>query len=115
MVPTSKKSSNKTPWASQKTVRSTLPAEGVVLNVFWTGDDGCFHSIDAAFNSGVKWWTHVSSLVTIRNRKSLPSSWKRTRCSRLTAMRCSWCVEVNCRGTHHADTFLYRRMSWMMF
>ncbi|GFQ97026.1 retrovirus-related Pol polyprotein from transposon 412 [Trichonephila clavata] len=39
------------------------------------GDDGCFHSIDAAFDSGVKWWTHVSSPVTIRNRKSLPSSW----------------------------------------
>ncbi|GFQ82070.1 hypothetical protein TNCT_462001 [Trichonephila clavata] len=88
MVPTSKKSSNKTPWAvrstvktvvwktwSVKTVRSTLPAEGVVLNFFRTGDDGCFHSIDLAFDSGVKWWTHVSSPVTIRNRKSLPSSW----------------------------------------
>ena len=43
LLPTSK-----TPWASQKTVRSTLLAEGVFFNFFRTGDDGCFHSIDAA-------------------------------------------------------------------
>ncbi|GFR22691.1 hypothetical protein TNCT_336271 [Trichonephila clavata] len=35
-------------------------------------------------------------------------------CSILTAMRCSMCVEVNCRGTHRADTFLYLRMSLMI-
>ncbi|GFU63852.1 hypothetical protein TNCV_3496641 [Trichonephila clavipes] len=52
MVLASKKSSYKTPWASQKTARSTLPAEGVVLNFFRTGDDGLFHSIDVTFASG---------------------------------------------------------------
>ncbi|GFT84055.1 hypothetical protein TNCV_1149431 [Trichonephila clavipes] len=94
LVPTSKKSSNKTPWASQKTVRSTLSAEGVVLNCLRTGDDGLFHSIDVTFASGVKWCTHNSSLVTIRNRKLLSSSWLSTRSSRLTPMRCTMCVDV---------------------
>ncbi|GFR06894.1 hypothetical protein TNCT_8301 [Trichonephila clavata] len=60
MVPTSKKS-------SKKTVRSTLPAEGVVLN-FRIGDDGCFHSINAAFDSGVKWWTYVSSRHNLKQK-----------------------------------------------
>ncbi|CAL1275117.1 unnamed protein product [Larinioides sclopetarius] len=41
MVPTSKKSSNKTPWTSQKTARSALPAEGVVLNFFRTAFTCC--------------------------------------------------------------------------
>ncbi|GFT53988.1 hypothetical protein TNCV_153491 [Trichonephila clavipes] len=41
MVPTSKKSRNKTPCVSPKTTRSTLSAEGVVLNFFPTDDDGC--------------------------------------------------------------------------
>ncbi|GFV99628.1 hypothetical protein TNCV_5079901 [Trichonephila clavipes] len=49
IVPTSKKSSNKIPWASQKTVRSTLPAEEVVLNFFRTGDDGFFLSFGVTF------------------------------------------------------------------
>ncbi|GFU18049.1 hypothetical protein TNCV_1446111 [Trichonephila clavipes] len=30
----------------------------------------------SARSSGVKWWTHNSSFVTIPNRKPLPSSWK---------------------------------------
>ncbi|GFY21340.1 hypothetical protein TNCV_3993841 [Trichonephila clavipes] len=38
IVPTSEKSSKKTHWVSRKTVRSILPAEGVVLNLFRTGD-----------------------------------------------------------------------------
>ncbi|GFX53972.1 hypothetical protein TNCV_1155031 [Trichonephila clavipes] len=54
MVPTSRKSSNKTLRTSQKTARSTLPAKGVVLNLR-RDRDGCFHSIDTAFVSGVKW------------------------------------------------------------
>ncbi|GFU69706.1 hypothetical protein TNCV_1220941 [Trichonephila clavipes] len=75
MVPTFKKSSNKTLLASHKTVRSPFPAKGVVLKFFRAGDDGFFHSIDVTFASGVKWWTYDSSLITIQNRKSLPSSW----------------------------------------
>ncbi|GFW62159.1 hypothetical protein TNCV_1685901 [Trichonephila clavipes] len=74
MVPASKKSRNKTSWASQKTMRSTLPAEGVVLNFFRTGDDGFFHSIDVTFALGVKWCSH-SSLITMRNRKPSLSTW----------------------------------------
>ncbi|GFY04018.1 hypothetical protein TNCV_1197961 [Trichonephila clavipes] len=74
MVPTSRKSSKKNYWAPSK--RSSLPAEGVVLNLFRTDDDGFFHSIEENFASGVKWWTHDSSLFTIQNRKSLASSWK---------------------------------------
>ncbi|GFX58011.1 hypothetical protein TNCV_4047691 [Trichonephila clavipes] len=54
MVPASKNSINKTPWASQKAVRCTLPAEGVVLNFFRIGDDGFIRSIDMIFISGMK-------------------------------------------------------------
>ncbi|GFQ67136.1 hypothetical protein TNCT_69131 [Trichonephila clavata] len=55
-------------------MRRTLPAEGVVLNFFRTGGDGYFHSIDVAFVSDVKRWTHDSSPVTIRNIVPSPSN-----------------------------------------
>ncbi|GFV30375.1 hypothetical protein TNCV_98501 [Trichonephila clavipes] len=55
MVPITKKSSNKPPWVSQKTVRSTLPAKRVVSSFFWTSYDRCLHSIDTAFLPDVKW------------------------------------------------------------
>ncbi|GFT46648.1 transposable element Tcb2 transposase [Trichonephila clavipes] len=59
-----------TPAVSQKTVRSPLPKGGVVSNLFRTGEDGLFLSIDVTFTSGINWWTHDSSLFTIQNRKN---------------------------------------------
>ncbi|KAJ4437613.1 hypothetical protein ANN_17758 [Periplaneta americana] len=57
----------------QNTVAITFPAEDVTLNVFFTGEVGCFHVIEAALVSGVKWSTHVSTPVTTLNRNSFPS------------------------------------------
>ncbi|GFY57545.1 hypothetical protein TNIN_467401 [Trichonephila inaurata madagascariensis] len=65
MVPTSKTSSSNTPWASQKTMRSTLPAEVVVLTFFRTDEDGIFHSTDVTFTLGVKCYWDILLLPPI--------------------------------------------------
>ncbi|GFV19589.1 hypothetical protein TNCV_478151 [Trichonephila clavipes] len=57
-IPTSKKSSKKTSWESQKTEEHFICRESCFSNFFRTDDSGCFHSVDAAFVSGVIWWTH---------------------------------------------------------
>ena len=50
------------------------PAEWTLFNFLWGGESGCFHCLLCIFDSGSKWWTHVSYLVTTRPMKSPGSS-----------------------------------------
>lgn len=49
--------------------------KGILLNFFQAGEDERFPSIDTVSDLDMKGWSHVSSLVAIRNRNSLPSRW----------------------------------------
>ena len=52
----------------------TSPKKCNLLNYLGGGDPGCFHCLLCIFDSGSKWWTHVSSWVTTRSIKSPGSS-----------------------------------------
>jgi hypothetical protein len=71
-LPHSKKSNKRIPLASQNSQKH-LAAEKVVLNFFQMGDVVCFHTMEAALDLGVKWWTELSLRVTNQNRKAFPS------------------------------------------
>ncbi|GBM14899.1 hypothetical protein AVEN_139077-1, partial [Araneus ventricosus] len=68
MVPEVKKSIKVTPFASQKTVRATFPAECDTLNFLVTGRLACIHVIEEDLVSGLKKCTRVSSPVMILKR-----------------------------------------------
>jgi hypothetical protein len=51
VCPGSRKSCRMTPFLSQKTAHSTLPADGCVLNFFFDGEFSC-HPVDFRFDSG---------------------------------------------------------------
>lgn len=62
-------------------------------------------------NSGSKWWTHVSSPVTIRSKTKV-SSWPHSSKKCFDAsIRCSFWRSVSILGTHLALTFLMPRWS----
>jgi hypothetical protein len=53
-----------------------FPALGWDLNIFFTGDIKCFHSILLVFALCIlEWWIHVLSPVTMWCRKVSHSSW----------------------------------------
>jgi hypothetical protein len=63
-----------TPSASQKPVAMTFPSEGIALNYFFRGEDSLCHSTDCFLVCGSKWWIHVSSPMTICDKKLSPSA-----------------------------------------
>ena len=66
------------PRASPKTNTVTLPANGTVF-VFFEAESPLFvHFFDCSFVSGVKWWTHVSSVLMkiyfwLFSKKTMPA------------------------------------------
>ena len=55
---------NKIPSASQNTEAKTLPTDVCGFGHFGWLSPAAVHSADCWFDSGVKWWIHVSSIVT---------------------------------------------------
>ena len=55
---------NKTLCAFQNTEAKTLPADVCVFGCIGQLSPAAVHSADFWFNSGVKWWIYVSSIVT---------------------------------------------------
>jgi hypothetical protein len=56
------------PWESQKMVNINLTADGCALNIFATGDGGCFHCMLFLLVSSWYYLIQVSSPATIRCR-----------------------------------------------
>jgi hypothetical protein len=57
----------------RKAEAMTFHAEGVALNSFFLGDFGWYNFINCLLVCGSKWWIHVSSAVTFRNKNLSPS------------------------------------------
>ena len=66
----------KTFCAPQNTEVNTLPADVCVFGHFGRLSPAAFHSADGRFDSGVKWWIHVSSIVTYLRKNSFLLLWK---------------------------------------
>ena len=74
----------------------------------------CFHCFDCCLASEVKWWTHVSSIVTNLLRKLAGSSSKRLRfVSNNVCLVCFWST-VRSLGTQCGESFLISRSSVRM-
>ena len=100
--------------ASQKTDVMTLPADGTVFAFFRADSPLSVHCFDCSFISDVKWWTHVSSMVINRRKKSYLLLWNIAKRSIETSSRCCFCSIVRKRITHLADCFLLSEISGNM-
>ena len=90
-----------------------LPADGTYFP-FFGGEPGCSHCFDWSFVSGVKWWTHVSSTVTIRLRNASGSPWYSRRFLRDTYALLAFWESFKSFGTHLAETFVISKWEWIM-
>ena len=59
---------NKIPSGSQNTEAKTLPADVCIFGRFGRLPPAAVYSADCRFDSGVKWWIHVSSIVTFTQK-----------------------------------------------
>ena len=103
------------PFASQKIVAITLPADGWVRNFRGGGELGCFHCLDSSLVSGSQWWIQVSSPVTKRDKNLASSALNRSRSSMQLSVLFWRSCAVRFLGTHLADTLDIPRWSWIIF
>ena len=61
---------NKIPYPSQNTEAKTLPADVCIFGHFGWLSPAAVYSADCRFDSGVKWWIHVSSIVAYLHKNS---------------------------------------------
>ena len=94
ILPFSRKLINKIPCASKNTEAKTLPADVCIFGCFWWLSTAVVHSADCWFDSGVKWWIPVSSIVTYLCKP--PFCWVETvannalNCRRIVAFDWLW-------------------------
>ena len=99
---------SKIPCTSQNTEAKTLPADVCVFGCFVQLLPAVVHSADCWFDSGVKWWIHVSSIVTYLCKNSFLLRWNSCKqCSELLTCCCFWLTESK-HGTHFQHI-------WQMF
>ena len=104
---------NKIPSASQNTEAKTLPADVCVFGHFGQLSSAAIHSADCRFDSGVKWWIHVSSIVTYLYKNSFLFHWNSCKqCSELLTCR-FWPTVSKC-GNHFEHSFLIDKSSCKM-
>ena len=66
---------NKIPRVSQNMEAKTLPADVCIFDRFGQLSPAAVHSADWWFDTGVKWWIHVSSIVTYLCKNSFMLHW----------------------------------------
>ena len=100
---------NKIPCASQNMEAKTLPADVCVFGRFGRLSPAAVHSDDCQFKSGVKWWIHVSSVVTCLHKNSFLLCWNSCKRHSELSMHCFWLTE---QTWHPLWTRLFH---WQMF
>ena len=102
---------NKIPCAFQNTEAKTLPAD------VWVTLDS-FHlllstQLTADFDSRVKWWLYVSSIVTYLHKNSFLLCWNSCKQRSKSLTHCFWSTVSKC-GTHFEYSFLIDKCSCKM-
>ena len=82
------------------------PVYWMTLAFSWGDESECFHCCDCCFVSVIKWWTHVSSVVTNLSRKSTGSPSNQCKFSRETLNGMRVWASVRSLGMVLSDTFL---------
>ena len=97
---------NKIPCASQNTETETLPADVCIFGHLGGLSSAAVHSSDSWFDSRVKWWIHISSIVTYLCKTSFLLPWNSCKqySEPLTGF-CFWST-VSKRSTHFEHRFL---------
>ena len=97
---------NKIPGASQNMEAKTLLADVYIFDPHGWLSPAAVHSADYQFDSGVKWWIHVSSIVTYLCKNSFLLHWNSCKqCSELSTRCCFW-LTMSKRGIHFEHSFL---------
>ena len=82
---------NKIPCAFQNTEAKTLPADVIVFGHFGRLSPAAVYTTDCRFDSGVKWWIHVSSIVICLLKNSFLLHWNNCKqCTELSTCCCFW-------------------------
>ena len=105
---------NKIPSASQNTEAKTLPADVCNFGRFGQLSLAAVQSTDSQFDSGVKWWIHVLSIVTYLCKNSFLLRWNSyTQCSESSTHCCFWSIMGKC-CTHFEHNILIDKCSCKM-
>ena len=97
---------NKIPCASQNAEAKTLPADICIFGHFGRLSLAAVHSADCRFDSGVRWWVHVSSIVTYSCKNFFLLCWNSCKqCSELLMCCCFWSTVSKC-SNHFEHSFL---------
>jgi hypothetical protein len=94
-----------------KTLHLSLPEDLTIFNFFYCEELGSFHSTMAHFVTGVWWWTHVSSPLTMFSRNSSPTLYH-CKSDTAQAIRCFLMSSIGAQATQHARTWLHPKF-WM--
>ena len=97
---------NKIPCTPQNSEAKTLPADVCIFGHFGQLLPAAIHSADCQFDSGVKWWIHVSSIVTYLCKNSFLLHWNSCKQFFELSMRCCLWLTVSLHSTHNEHSFL---------
>ena len=105
---------NKIPCASQNTEDTTLPADVCVFGRFGQLSPASLHSVDCRFDTGVKRWIHVSSIVIYLRKNFFLLRWNSCKQRSDSTTRCCFWSTVNKRATQFEHSFLIDKCSCKM-
>ena len=96
------------------TEAKTLPADVCVFGCFGQFWSAAVHSADCRFDSRVKWWILLSSIITYLHKNSFLLCWSSCKqCSESSTSCCFW-LTVSKRGTLFEHSFLIDKCSCKM-
>ena len=104
---------NKTSCASQNTEAKTLPTDVCIFGCFGRFSSAAVHSADNQFDSEMKWWIHVSSIVTYSHKNPFLLHWNSCKPCSESSTHCCW-LTVSKHGTHFEHSFLIDKCSCKM-
>ena len=105
---------NKIPCTTQNTEAKTLPADVCAFGCFGLLSPAAVHSADCQFDSEVKWWIHVSSIVTYLCKNPFLLCWNSCKqCSELSIRCCFWSTLSKC-STQFEHSFHNEKCSCRM-
>ena len=96
---------NKIPCAYKNTEIKTLPVDVCVFGQFGQLSPAAVHSADCRFDSGVKWWIHVSSIVTYLRKNSFLLHENSCKQHSESSIHCCFWLTVSKCGTHFNTAF----------
>ena len=101
-------------YVSQNTEAKTLPADVCVFGRFGRLTPTAVLSTDCRFDFEVKWWIHVSSILTYLYKTPFLLLWNSCKQRSESSTHCCLWSTVSKRGTHFEHSFLIDKCSCKM-